>query len=895
MPRLKGLAARLAVILRPGAAERRMREEFAFHVERETERLREAGRSPAEARREALIAFGGVDRYEEEMRDGRGIRWFHDAVADLRYALRMFRRNPGLALVVGLTLGVGIGINGFTYGVVDGLLVRPVPARAPERLIGVFPRYTKTGRTGNLAYLDFVDYRDHSGAFKDVAGMLGTPVNLLVEGTSSVTTWAEMVTENYFDVLDMTPAAGRFFGPADGRQGANALAVLSYTTWQTRFGGDAAVVGRVIRINGAPFTIAGVAPRGFRGMRTLGYWPELWVPVGMHPTILPGRTGLLEGRGRGWLTTFARMKDGWDMPRTQSAANVFAEYLGREFPDAYGERDIVLVAARSGFENPQFVKPQVLTLSSALGIGAGAITMLIICANLANLLMARAAARRRELAIRLSLGCSRSRLIRQLLAETLVLALPGTILAAAIVGATPRIEPLMLPRLPFRVGLDLGPNVRVAAFTTAVGLAAVLLMGLLPALRAGRADLVGSLATFGRDPRRGRSRMTLRGTLVISQLAMSMVLLAGGMLFTRSLLNRMTSDLGFDVRDRLLVSVNVGLQGYSEENGRRFYEEVRAKASARSDVAAVSWAFPVPFDMEDRNLALYVGEVAGTPDGTYRTDVSVVGDDFVAALGLRLIAGRGFERHDGAGSPAVMVISRSLASRLWPGEPAVGRTARLGNVSGAVVTVVGVVADATFRTFGDPNVERVYLPLEQHYRDWQTLVVHTLGDPRSVLPHVRDILSGVDPALPIFGTTTMEEAIDSSRSTSRLAAGAGGLFGAFALIIAAVGLYGVTALSVAARTREMGVRLALGSTPSALTRLVMSGGARLGFWGLTAGLVGAIVVERAMASLLFGVPALDPITFSIVPSALMIVVLVATYLPARRAGRLDPMSVLRND
>ena len=895
MPRLKGIAARLAAILRPGAAERRMREEFAFHFEMETERLRQTGRSPAEARREAMLAFGGVDRYEEEMRDGRGARWFHDAIADLRYALRMLRRDPGLALAVALTLGIGIGINGFTYSVVDSLLVRPVPARAPQQLIGVFPRNTKTGRFENLAYLDFVDYRDNSGAFADVAGMLGTPVNLLVDGASPVTTWAEMVTENYFAVLDMTPAVGRFFGPADAGRGTSALAVLSYTSWQSRFGGDPAVVGRVVKINGAPVTITGVAPRGFRGMRSLGYWPELWVPVGMHPTILPGQTGLLEGRGRGWLTTFARMKDGWDMSRTQSAANFFAKHLGREFPDANGDRDIVLLAARSGFENPLFVKPQVLTLSSALGIGAGAVTLLIICTNLANLLMARTAARRRELAIRLSLGCSRSRLIRQLLAETLVLALPGAVLAAAMVWATPLIEPLMLPRLSFRVGLDLGPNLRVTAFTTAVGLAAVLSIGLLPALRAGRADLVPSLATLGQGPRRGRRRVTLRGALVISQLALSMVLLAAGTLFTRSLMNRVASDLGFDARDRLLVSVNLRLQGYPEEKGRRFYEDVQSEVSARSDVAAASWVFPVPFDMEDRALPLYLGEAAGTRDGTYRTDVSVVGDDFLAALGLRLIAGRGFARSDAAGAPAVMVISQSLASRLWPGEPAVGKTARLWDASGTPATVVGVVAAATFRAVGDPNVERVYLPLRQHYRDWQTLVVHTLGDPRLVLPHVRDILSGLDPTLPLFGTTTMEEAVDSSRSPSRLAAVSGALFGAFALLIAAVGLYGVTALSVTERTREMGVRLALGSTPQALTRLVMSDGARLGFWGLVAGLVGAIAVERAMASLLFGVPALDPITYAIVPSTLLAVVLVATYLPARRAARLEPMTVLRSE
>jgi hypothetical protein len=303
----------------------------------------------------------------------------------------------------------------------------------------------------------------------------------------------------------------------------------------------------------------------------------------------------------------------------------------------------------------------------------------------------------------------------------------------------------------------------------------------------------------------------------------------------------------------------------------------------------------VPFDTQDRSLALHTGTGVGTRDGAYRTEVSVVGDDFVAALGLRVITGRGFDKHDAAGAPPVMVISQSLASRLWSGESATGKTARLGSASGPPATVVGVVGDATYRALGDPGIERVYLPLRQHYRDWQTLVVHARGDPRLVLPHVRDVVAGIDPALQTFGTTTMEEAVADSQSPSRIAAVAGGLFGAFALLIAAVGLYAVTASSAVARTREMGVRLALGSTPRALTRLVMSEGARLGFWGLALGLAGAIGVGRAMASLLFDVAPLDPITLAVVSPTLLAVALLATYLPARRAARLDPMGVLRTE
>jgi predicted permease len=382
---------------------------------------------------------------------------------------------------------------------------------------------------------------------------------------------------------------------------------------------------------------------------------------------------------------------------------------------------------------------------------------------------------------------------------------------------------------------------------------------------------------------------------VVLQLALSVVLLVGGMLFVRSLVAARMMDVGFDVRDRALLSVNVGLQGYDERRGQAFYRDVLARVRAMPSVAAAGIAHPVPFDTYGRSAALYVGEVAGTRDGTVRLRTSVASDGFVGALGLRLEDGRDFTPSDSASAPLVMIVSRSLATRLWPGQDPVGRRARYGDADGPEITVVGVVADAKFIVIGDAPGGHLYLPLRQHYRDWQTLVVHTRGNAAAMLPRLKDAMAGLDPSLPTFGEVTMEQAVASGFSSSRTAATIAGFFGVLALLIASVGLYAVVAGGVVERTREIGVRLALGSTPLGVIRLVMGDGARLSAIGLGIGLLAALGVAQAMAGLLYGLSPNDPVTFLLVPLMLCVVVLVATYLPARRAVRLDPIAALRSE
>src|SRR5690242_996954 len=745
MSLLKGLAARARSLLWPSASEARMEEEFRFHLTMEQERLIGTGLAPEEAHRRALVAFGGLDQHREAMRDGRGTRLLADFGGDVRYAVRAMRRSPGFAIAVALTLGVGIGVNGIVFGYVNTMLFRPMPVHNANELVGVFTLDTRTGTPGLLAYEDYLDLRDRSGAFAGLAGETGVPLNL-VAGTSGSAgaadmIWGDMVTENFFSVLGMRPVIGRFFTAADAPRGGNAFAVLSFDSWRQRFHGDSSIVGRVVRVNGSEFTITGVAPRGFKGLRTFGFWPEMFVPVGMHNVIMPGSTQLLEGRGPGWMYVVGRMNRGWTLQRTDRAASLFAAQLAVMYPGSNANFGVTLLPGASGFDHPGFVKPRVLVLASMMGLFASIVTLLIICANLANLQLARAAARTHEIAIRLSLGCSRTRLARQLVAEALVLAVPGVLLAMMSVRLSPWLEQFLVPHLQFRVGLGATTDGRVALFTAAVAVLAVLLFGLAPAVRVARPSLAPSArSVIGARAGAARPRSRIRGALVVTQLAMSVVLLVGGTLFVRSLFVARALDLGFDASNRLLLSVNVGLQSYDAARGRRFYDDILTRTRALPDVVSAAWAFPVPFDTYGRRVSLYVpGARTNARDGTLSSNSSVVSDDFIETLGLRLETGRKLAPGDTAGAPRVMIVSRALATRLWPGRDPIGQRGRLVSASGPDVMVVGVVRDALFESLGDRRPDHVYLPLQQNYREWQTLIIHTRAEPTTVLPRIRAI------------------------------------------------------------------------------------------------------------------------------------------------------------
>jgi predicted permease len=890
---IKGLIARMRSL---AGGDVRMEEEFRFHVEMEEGRLIATGLDPVEARRRALVAFGGLDSHREAMRDGRGARWFEDLGADVRYAFRAMRRSPGFAIAVALTLGIGVGTNGIVFGSVNSLLFRALPVDDPGAVVGMYSLDTKTGSTQPIGYQDLMDFAGKSGAFDGMAGSAGNPLNLVVPWRQAAAdmVWGEVVTENFFSVLRMRPALGHLFTAADGPQGANPYAVLSHESWRRRFGGDSTIIGRRVRINGTEFTIIGVAPRGFKGLRTFGYWPEIWVPAGMHRIAIPGSAGYLTGRGPGQLIAVGRMRPGATLEQTERAAKQFAAQLSQTYAATNANASVMVVPGRNGFDNPAFVNPAIIVLSSALGVFAAFLTLVIICANLANLQLARAAARIHEVAIRLSLGCSRHRLMRQMLVESAVFALPGVLLALAIcLRGTAFVESSMVPKLQFKVGMGAEADGRVIAFTAVLGIIAMILFGLIPAIRASSTRSLTNLIG-GRRTATGSSRT--RSVLVVSQLAMSVVLLVGASLFVRSLVVARNADLGFDPSNRVLMSTNIGLQGYDEARGRAFYDQVIARLRADPNVVSAAWVFPVPFDTYDRSAALFIdGVTRGNRDGSATFLSSLVSDGFIDALGLRLETGRDFTFADSTGVPRVMIVSRQLANRLWPGKDPIGQQAKINGPQGQDITVIGVVANAKFTVIGEQNQMRVYIPLRQRYRDWQSLVVHTRGDPVAGIGDVKRIVAAVDPTLPVFGASTLSIGVTNGFSTSRTAATIAGTFGLIALIISAIGLYAVVASGVSERTREIGVRIALGSTPGSVMRYVMFGGAKLGLVGVVIGLAGAAGVARTMSSLLFGLSPSDPLTFIGVPLVLGFVVILATWVPARRAVGLDPINALRSE
>ncbi len=894
MDQLKGIRARLRSLFGKRAADQRMNEEFLFHLEMETEKHIQRGLAPDEARRRALVAFGGVSRHREDMRDGRGMRWLVDLGSDLRYAGRMLRHSPLFAIAAAVTIALGVGLNGVVFSIINGLMFRPLPAAHPEQLVAVYTVDRQGREPDALSYEDYLDLRDRSGIFAGVATQWGLPLNVEA-GEAPEMLWAEMVSENFFGVLAMQPAAGRFFSAAAVAPGANPSAVLSYASWQDRFQGDPRVIGRTLRINGSPFQIVGVAPKGFKGMRTFGFWPELWVPISEHEVLVPGSRHLLEGRGPGSFTTFARMQPGWTQQRAAAATTLFARQLAQAFPKTNADMSLMLVAARTGFDNPGFVRPKLQLLASSLGIFGVTLVLIVICANLANLMLARTSARERELAIRLSLGCSRERLVRQLLVEAAVLALPGVLLGIALTFATPVLQSRMLPHLQFRVGFDVTPDRLVVLYTVTIAVLSVLLFGLSPALRASRPALVPSLKTAGGAPSGAIQRGGgMRAVLVVVQLALSVVLLVCGSLFVRSLYAARAIDVGFDATDRVVMSVNPGLQRYDEAHGRVFYRNVLQKTRALPGVVSASWGFPVPFDSYGRGVGLYVeGLPTKSGDHVIGLPVSVVDAGFFEAVGLEIVAGRAFAPADSTGTPLRMIVSRGTASRLWPGRDPIGQRARLRDANGPELTVVGIAADAKFNSVGEAAESHVYLPLQQNYRGWQTLVVHSRGAPDATMRNVRRVIAEVDPALPVFGAMTMETGIASALNGAETAASFAGFFGVVALLIAATGLYALVANAVTERTREIGVRVALGATPGRVLALVVGNAGRVAVIGLVCGVVAAAAMARLLGSLLYGISEYDPLSFLVVPLVLAIVVLVASYLPARRATKLDAAAALR--
>jgi len=804
---------------------------------------------------------------------------------DLRYALRSLQKSPGFTAAVVLTLSLGIGANTAIFSIVNALLLRDLPyLTRPEELL-LIGRTVNTEGFDTFSYPDYVDLRDQTRTFQGVAAVTNAPVH--VSGAQATErARGGIVSGNYFAVLGTAPAYGRFFTPDEDRPNNPVhVVVLSAGLWQRAFGGRTDIIGKTIRIDNHPFEVIGIAPAGFQGL-TRGDQLDLFLPLSVQPVAMPEFGTFINRREAVWLQLFGRLRPGATLAQARTELAGLGQQLAAAFPtDRQGWG--VTAATTAGFD--PFTQTSLVRFLRLLQ-GAVILVLAIACANVANLLLVRSAARRRELAIRASLGAGRGRILRQLLTESVVLSALGGVggLLLAYWGSD-----LLraLPGLRFSEAIDLTPDTRVLLFTLAISLVAGVLFGLVPALHAVRSDLAGELrqgAEIGR-PRGTR----LRKALVITQIAVSLVLLVAAGLFVRTLQNAYAIDPGF-ATNVLVARLDVGLQGYDEARGRRFYTQLLRDLEATPGVRSASLALNLPFSGGYDTRIDAQGALSDAEHRGHRTDRNSVSPGYFETMGITILRGRGFTAQDVATSPPVAVINEAVAGRLWPGQEAVGKRF-VRTWGGPPLEVIGVARDAKYRNLFEERRLTFYQPLTQDYQ--AALVVHLrpTGDPMALAGPLQRAVRALDPELPVYRIQPLNERLAGSLGQQRTAATLVGGFGALALLLAAIGLYGAVAYSAAQRTREFGIRIALGAQTPDVLRQVLREGVMLGLIGLGVGLVAAVALTRVLRSQLFGVTPTDPLSFSVVSLLLLVVAVAASLVPAKRATRVDPMVALRSE
>ncbi|HSS19139.1 MAG TPA: ABC transporter permease [Pyrinomonadaceae bacterium] len=808
---------------------------------------------------------------------------------DLRYGLRMLAKTPAFTLVAVASLALGIGLNTTIFSVVNVLLVRPVPVLKDQGHL-VWLR-------ASISYPDYVDYKDQTKSFSGMTAISGTSEFSLAQGGEPELIKGEYVTDNYFDVLGVNALKGRTFDQAAGSS-AVPVVVLSEHLWRTRFNSDGAIVGRQVSLNGFSFTVIGVAPKNFIGTE-VGLDRDLWVPLAMHPVLNtpdssraadPIANRFTERRSH-WLAVFARLKPGVSREQagdelTTVATHVAETYNGKVDPETL--RSVRLLKMSGGMD-PRDQEDALPVAGIVMAVVA--LVLLIACANIAGLLLARAAIRRRETAIRQALGATRRRLVRQWLTESILLGIAGGVLGLLLALWANQLLISSLQNTPLAT-LELGLDWRVLGFTLALSVATGIVFGLAPALHASRLDIVRALKSED-GGRAGLRRSRLRAVFVTAQVTLSVVLLIGAGLFIRSLQKASAIDPGFRVDSGLTVPVNLGLLRYKEAEGKNFYRNLLTRVEAQPGVERASLVrfAQLGFSFAQFQVFAEGGNAGSTKEGL-STGFNVVGPNYFKAMETPL-RGRDFAQTDRDGAPGVAVVNETLAATLWPGEEALGKRISVSGPEGPFLEVVGVARDGKYRSLGEAPRPYIYQPVLQSYDPKMTLVVRTTGEPRSVAGAVSQQIRDLDANLPIADIKTLREQVDLSLFPSRIAAWTLGGFGLLALLLSAIGIYGVVSYSAAQRTREIGVRMALGARKKDVLSLVLGEGLSVIAIGLVVGLLLAFLATRAIASFLYGVSGTDPLTFAGVPLLLGFIALVACYVPARRATKVDPLNALR--
>jgi macrolide transport system ATP-binding/permease protein len=815
-------------------------------------------------------------------------------VQDVRYATRLLVKSPAYTLAAALSLALGVGANTTIFTVLNSVLLHPLAVREPSALVSVFT--TDARNTGRLAaflptsWPNFQDYRDHSQSFEGLFVEQFVPLSV-AHGGQAEQVFGEIVSGNFFSVLGVTPRLGRAFrAEEDGVSGAHPVVVLGDGFWKRELGADPGVVGRTITLNRQPFTVIGVAPEGFKGTNAIGA-PAMWVPLAMHREVLSGFAAENFDSRRALLFNITgRLKSGIPLAQAEAEMKTLASQLEREYPVPNKGRSVVLVPLSQATINPGFRSQAVL--GGAMLMAVVAFVLLIACANVANLLLARATTRRKEIAVRLSLGAGRGRLVRQLLTESLLLAGCGGLLG--LIVATWGRNLLWAYRPPFLPAdaVDLSFDGRVLAFTVGITLATGILFGLVPALQASRSDLVMELKDRSSLPTGGGRRFSARNIFMVGQLALSLVALIAAGLFLRSLGNAQRIDPGFEVQRVGVLRFDLGSQGYAEPAGRDFQRRVLDRVRTLPGVQSAALSDSVP--LFGGGLARSVfpeGRDASDPKNGILVQLNAVTVGYFSTLGIPRLRGRDFTDADNEAAPRVAIINETAAKRFWPGEDAVGKRFTFFDAP-APTEVVGIARDSKYNFIGEDPMPFIYTPLLQAYNPAVALNVRG-AEPGALLPAARSAVQQFDRQLPLVNVSTLTEVFDQSLWAPRMGATLLALFALLALVLAAVGIYGVTSYAVEQRTREIGVRMALGAADAEVLTLVLRQSMTLVALGIAAGLVVALALARTITSLLYDVAAVDPVTYVAIPIILAVVAFAACYVPARRASRVDPLLALR--
>jgi predicted permease len=817
---------------------------------------------------------------------------------DLKYAIRTLSRSLGFTAVAVLSLALGIGANTAIFTLTNAVFLHPLPVEEPSRVLEAFtvdhatvvaaPNIARTP----MSWKNFLDFRDQNNVFSGMAAFFSTPVTLTGQGEPKPQP-ATLVSANYFDVLGVKPVLGRTFLPNDDRsQGGNPIAVLSYAMWTRQFGSDRAILGRSISLNSTAYTVIGVAPPDFKGTFTVGDPSVVWIPMSMHAQVLPGPLeSVFNYRRMRMINVFGRLKPGIPATQALAAMKTIAARLETQYPADNNGRSVELGSlsdAALGF----LPRDQLLIAGLALSAVVG-LVLLIACVNLANLLLARSTKRAREMGLRTALGASRTRLVRQLLTESLLLSAAGGVAGLLIGSAGSLLLWSFRPAFLLQNSVALRIDIRVLLFTAAITAFTGLIFGLAPALKTSTPDLGAVLKTGGRGGADVWARSALRSALVISEVALALVALVGSGLFIRSMQRAQRIDPGFESHKLFCFDFDITSRGYTPERAHQFLRTVLEQARSTPGVASAALADSLPLNGGLLATTFPEGQESGTDRrGTLVLQESV-SPGYFDTLRIPLEQGRIFSEFDRRDSAPVAVVNRALAQQFWPGQNPIGK--RFRYVSDNVLhEVVGVVRNTAVLAIGEPPQPVTYLPLEQRFSTAVALDVRTESSPAAVLPAVLSRVQSLDNNLALTNATTIQDLLAQGLWAPRMGATLFGLFGLLGMLLASIGIYGVMAYMVAQRTNEIGIRMALGAQPADVLRLVVGQGMRLVLAGIALGVACSLALSRLMRSLLFDLSPTDPVTFLTVSAILAAVALVAGWLPAIRASRIDPVLALRD-